>query len=125
MKRMWIGVGLLAVLLAAGMLTGTLLEKWVNRDVQRLEQAGAAAQNEAWIEAETLTKQVREDWRRRKWVAEMFTDHEKLGEIDTAFAQLKVYRHTDAAAYSAACTAIAQDLQSIAKNQTISWRNFF
>ena len=125
MKRMWIGTGLLALLIVAGLLTGAVLNKRMDRAAGQLEAAGEAAQAEAWVEADALTGQIKDDWERMKWAAEALSDHERLNQIDTAFAQLPAYAGNDSASYQALCIAIAQDLQLVAKNHTLSWRNFF
>ena len=125
MKRMWIGTGLLALLIVAGLLTGAVLNKRMNQAAQQLATAGEAAQAEEWGKADTLIGQVNADWERMKWAAEALSDHERLNQIDTAFSQLPAYAGNDPASYQALCIAIAQDLLLVAKNHTISWRNFF
>ena len=125
MKRMWIGTGLLALLIVAGLLTGAVLNKRMDQAAQQLAIAGEAAQAEAWAKADTLIGQVKTDWERMKWAAEALSDHERLNQIDTAFSQLPAYAGNDPSSYQALCIAIAQDLQLVAKNHTLSWRNFF
>ena len=125
MKRMWIGTGLLALVILACLLTGAVLNKRMDRAAAQLATAGEAAQAEAWDKADTLIRQVTADWERMKWAAEALSDHERLNQIDTAFSQLPAYAGNDPSSYQALCIAIAQDLQSLAKNQTLSWRNFF
>ena len=125
MKRMWIGTGLLALLIVAGLLTGAVLNKQMDQAAQQLATAGEAAQAEEWSKASALIGQVKADWEQMKWAAEALSDHERLNQIDTAFSQLPAYEGTDPASYQALCIAIAQDLLLVAKNHTLSWRNFF
>ena len=125
MKRMWIGTSLLALLILAGLLTGAVLNKRVDQAAQQLTTAGEAAQAEEWGKASALIWQVKADWEQMKWAAEALSDHERLNQIDTAFSQLPAYAGNDPSSYQALCIAIAQDLQLVAKNHTLSWRNFF
>ena len=125
MKRMWIGTGLLAILLVAGLLTEVCLSTPISHTAQKLDAAGESAAAEMWMEADALAEQAQKDWERMRWAAEALSDHERLNQIDTAFSQLPAYEGTDPASYQALCIAIAQDLQLVAKNHTLSWRNFF
>lgn len=125
MKRMWIGVGLLAVLLAAGLLVGAAMESRLCPGAEELRQAGALAQAGEWKKAEALTASVRADWDEALWLAEILTSHEQLEQIEVSFSQFSAYAGTDAVAYSALCTALAQQLEALGKAHGCSWKNFF
>lgn len=124
MKRTWIGAGLLAVLLAAGLLMGTVMEARVCPGAQALRQAGDYAMEENWEKAEALTQTVRADWEKTLWMAEMLTTHETLEQIEISFAQLSAYNR-DGPAYSALCAALAQQLEALGKAHGCSWQNLF
>ena len=125
MKRMWIGAGLLAVLLAVGLLVGTAMGARLSPGADKLRQAGEFALAGDWEKAEMLTDSVRADWERTRWLVEILTSHENLEQIDMSFAQLSVYGAVDGPAYSALCTALAQQLEALGKAHGCSWENFF
>ena len=125
MKRMWIGAGLLAVLLAAGLTLGTVMENRLAPGTEALRQAGAAALAEDWEKAEALADTARADWERVRCLAEGLAPHEGLEQIGIAFAQLPAYARRDGAAYSAICTALSRQLEALAKAHCFSWENIF
>ena len=115
MRRMWIGAGILAVLLAAGILAGAVMEKRVSPGAETLRLAAEAALMEDWETAVSLTDAVRADWARGKVVAEILATHEDLEQIEISFDQLRAYAHADGPAYSALCTALARQLEALGK----------
>ena len=123
MKRMWIGVGLLAVMLTAGLLMSGTMEKRISPNAEKLLQAAAAAMDENWQEAAALTDAVRADWDRVSRLAELLSTHEDLEQIETAFTQLSSYQGIDGPAYSALCTALARQMEALAKTHGCSWEN--
>ena len=123
MKRMWIGVALLAVLLTAGLLTGAAMENQIGPGAEKLLQAADAAAAGDWEEAAALTDAVRADWDRVSRLAEVLSTHEDLEQIETTFAQLPSYQGIDGPAYSALCTALARQLEALGKTHGCSWKN--
>ena len=125
MKRMWIGAGLLAVLLAAGLLVGHALDARFSHDARALRQAGDWAAAEDWDRAAVLSDTVRGDWEESQWLVQALTGHETLERIGTSFSQLEVHRGRDGVAYSALCAALARELEALGDAHRCSWENFF
>ena len=121
--RTWIGAGLLAVLLAAGLLVGEAVEKRFGPGVTELEQAAAAARAGDWEKAEALTETVRAGWERSQKAAEGLAGHAELEQIESAFAQLRACAGVDGAAYSSICAALARQLDSLTQTHQCSWEN--
>lgn len=113
MIRMWIGAGLLAVLLAAGILAGGAVRSRTAPAAADLRRAGEAALAEDWETAEALTEAVRARWLRFRKPAQGLADHAELEQIEISFAQLSVCAGRDGAAYGALCAALAQQLDSL------------
>ena len=124
MKRVWIGGGLLVVLLIGGLLLGTWLTKRLPPMAEDLNQAGIAAQRGDWTQAERLTARVAAEWEKMDWLTAAVTGHEELEDIDDAFAQLPAYAWKDATGYHAICATIAQEIIALAENHICNWRNF-
>ena len=126
MKRVWIGAGLLAVLLALGVLAGWAMERWLTPGAERLEQAGAMALAGRWEEAEELAEEVAEDWEDRRWLVTALSDHEIIEGIDAALAELEAYgRARNAEAYNALCRVLAKRIEAAGQAHKATGENFW
>ena len=123
MIRAWIGAGLLAILLAAGLLVGEGVERRFSPGAEELERAAAAALAGDWEKAEALTDTVRAKWEKNRSAAAGLAGHEELERIESAFAQLPIYAGEDGAAYSVICVTLARQLDSLAKTHQCGWEN--
>ena len=125
MKRMWIGAAILALLLAAGLLVGEVMENRMSPGAETLRRAAEAARAEEWDQAAELADAVRADWERTRWLAEILATHENLEQIEISFGQLDSYARTDGAAYSALCDTLASQLEALGKAHGCSLGNLF
>ena len=125
MKRVWMGAGLLAVLLVAGLLLGEVVMNRMEPGAETLQRAGTAARIGDWTQAETLTARIQGDWDRMKWFTAAVTGHEELEEIDSDFVKLSAYARRDGEEYQAICLDIAQSMIALAQNHACTWKNFF
>ena len=125
MKRTWIGAGLLAVLLAAGLLTGSAMGRGLSPGTAALQQAEQAVLAGDWEQARTLTEAAKADWERIAGLTASLTSQDTLERIEDAFAQLATSaRAGDAAAYAAQGTALARELEALANAHRCDWWNF-
>ena len=125
MKRVWIGVGLLAVLLTVGFLAGFAI-KGLCPGAERLELAGELALAERWEEAEALLDEVEDDWEDRRWLLTALADHEVIEDMDAALAQLEAMLQTrDAPAFHILSSALAKKLEAVGKANALTGENFF
>ena len=116
MKRVWIGGGLLAVLLAVGLLAGWAMDRGLTPGARQLERAGELAAAGRWEAAEELLEEVKDGWEERRWLVTALYDHELLDETAGALAQLEAYCDArDALAFRALCNALAQSLEAAGK----------
>ena len=124
MKRIWIGVVLLGVLLLGGIGTGEFMEQAhipVARDVQ---QAGELVLQGQWELAQALVKRGQDRWEEKWPVTAAIADHEPMDEIDALFAQLKTYAAAkEEIAYSAACAHLASLLEAMSHSHSCNWWN--
>ena len=124
MKRIWIGVVLLGVLLLGGIGTGEFMEQAhipVARDVQ---QAGELVLRGQWELAQALVKRGQDRWEEKWPVTAAIADHEPMDEIDALFAQLETYEKTrDPAAYSAICAHLGSLLEALSQGHRCKWWN--
>lgn len=124
MKRIWIGIGLLAALLALGIWTSEVMERSQAPGVKDLRRASALALAEDWPRAEALGKRAGDRWKKQRNLTAAIADHKPMDTIDGIFAELEVYAATrDTAAYSASCVHLAQLLESFGNAHSFSWWN--
>lgn len=124
MKRLWVGVVVLFLLLAGGIALAVSLSG-LHTDISRnLENAALAAQKGDWQQARELAENADKTWSRYRHFSASFTDHEPLEQMDNLFAQLKVFETIPSPAdYAALCTHLAQLSDAIAESHTLTWWN--
>lgn len=113
MKRMWIGVGLLVLVLVSGILATNFMEGHTPGAAD-LNRAAKLALEEQWDTAEAFAGRAERDWQKKRPVTACFTEHEPMEAIDGMFAQLEVYaKARDAVAYSGTCAYLAAQLEAM------------
>lgn len=126
MKRLWIGIGLMAVMLLAGILTPVILEKSHTPVVEDLGRAAELALEENWEGAARFSRRAEEKWQKTRPVTASFADHEPMDEIEALFAQLKIYgRVGDRVAYSSTCVYLASQLDALGDYHNLTLWNLF
>ena len=123
MKRLWLGIGVLAVLLVTGILITTGMHRICMPISQTLEQA---AQTKDWAQAVTLSTQARSHWERWRQLSASVIDHEPMEEIDALYHALEIYtQYADALRFSETCAQLAAMTEAIAESQSVNWWNIF
>ena len=122
MNRLWIGVGLLAVLLAMGV--GMLLVSLnFNEEFsESLEQAGQFAMSGNWTAAEKQLAVGKEKWQtyRRFWASS--TDHEPVEQVQNLFSQLELFQARRLEVeFASACRALVNLAEAIDESHSLRW----
>ena len=81
MKRGWIGLALLVVLLASSLFTAKKMEEYHNDGTQMLTQAGTCALEENWAAARQLAFQAMKQWQKHREFTAAFADHEPMEDV--------------------------------------------
>ena len=124
MKRCWLGVGILLVLLG--------LSLWVTAKMADIheplsvtvEEAGEAAQTGDWARAETLATDARSLWYQNRPFTASVADHAPMDEIDALFARLPVAaRNGDGAEFADLCARLSVLLHAMAEGHQALWWN--
>ena len=124
MKRLWFGVGLLALLLAAGLYLGDAMTELVQPAESDLDKAAVAALDGNWPLASALYLRAQQHWEDNRGLTATLIHHDPIGEIDAAFASLPGYAATeDTAGFCTACGALAQQLRSLPQPHGAKWWN--
>lgn len=122
MKRLWVGVLILLLLLGAG-IGITVFADHVHTGISdTLGQAADAALAGDWNTATELSAAARNRWTTYRNITASIADHEPMEEIDSLFSQLEVYETTrQALSFSACCEALCVFTKAIGESQSVSW----
>ena len=124
MKRIWIGIALLTLLLGAGAGISGFMGRVHLPVAQDLHRAGELAMEEQWGPAQAFANRGQTQWQKKWPVIAAIADHEPMDEIDALFAQLEVYaKEEDALLYSAACAHLASLLEALGQSHSFTWWN--
>lgn len=125
MKRLYIGIGFLAVLLAVGIGITVAFARLHEPLAEELQAAVELAEAGDWEQTEQLMAKLRSHWERCRNFTAAVADHEPLEEMEALLAQLEVYaRHRDGPNFSAAASALARMAAAMAESQSLTWWNF-
>ena len=123
-KRFYIGVGLLAVLLAAGIWVGAAISRGHDPVARKLEQAQEAAAAGDLEQGAALASEARALWEEKWKMTAALTDHRAMDEIDGMFAAVEVYaRQKDTAHFCADCAQLANQVQVLGETHITAWWN--
>ena len=124
MKRLWIGITVLAVLLGSGLLAGFFLERHHGPICQALEEASRLALDGDLDKAEELTKNAQGQWENcLKWTSAL-VEHGILEEAEYLFAEAEVFCQSgDAQKLAATCARLSKLIEAIAQSHHTSWQN--
>ena len=124
MKRLWIGIGLLAAIIILGFWTSCRMEDIHTSISSDLRRAAQAAQSEQWDTADRLGQATQAQWQESWDFSAILADHTLLDEIDGLFAQAEVYRkNRDAVRYAAFCARLSTAIDALQEAHRLSWRN--
>ena len=122
MSRLWIGIGILAVLLILGIVFLFLSNDFYQDITADLEQAGQAARIENWQTAHQKLRESQEKWNRYRRFFASVTDHEPVEEVDSLFSQLELYeQYRLKAEFIAVCNSLSHLAEAIDEFHNLKW----
>jgi len=125
-KRSYLGLGLLALLLLLSVLTSRRMENIHLPLSHGLERAARLALEEDWESADTLLDNVRTEWEKSAPFIAALTDHSPMESLKAHFSQLAVCRQLrDRAGFAALCAEMACQLEAISEAQQLTLKNLF
>ncbi|MBQ7817304.1 MAG: DUF4363 family protein [Oscillospiraceae bacterium] len=125
MRRLWIGVGFLIVMLVVGIALTVLFDRIHTPLAEDLQQASQLALAEDWEKATALAQQARADWKQYREFIAAVADHEPLEKMEYLLDQLDVYAEARREAdFSAVCVELAALADAMLESQSITWWNF-
>lgn len=122
MNRLWIGIGILVVLLAMGITMLCISWDFYEDFSADLEQAGELALAGNWQAAGEKAEKSREKWEqyRRFWSAS--TDHEPVEQMQKLFSQLEIYQKRQLAVdFAAVCRDLVHLAEAVDEFHSLRW----
>ncbi len=124
MKRLWIGLILIALLLAGGYFIRTALLNIHASISDELEQAATAALQEDWPTALRLARYASGRWQQYHRFTAAFSDHSPMDEMDRLFSQLAAFaQQRENPHFSATCKELSVLARAFAESHRLSWWN--
>ena len=121
MRRIWIGVGVLLALLAAGLLVMRATDRQLREVSETLKRS---SETENWDEAISLAEKAQRDWKKKRQLMAALADHAELEQIEGGFAQLEAYRrYADETDHAAVCAQLSEAIRDLAESHRLTWWN--
>lgn len=122
MKRLWIGITILSLLLTIGIGTTVFATRTQSDISQKLNLASEAALEGKWQEARNLSQAAKEKWESYRNATAAIADHEPMEEIDDLFSQMDVYWITQQQIpFSICCASLSVLTEAIGEAHAINW----
>ena len=123
-RRFWLGAGILAVILAAGIWTTAAMARLHEPVADTLDQAARAAVDGDMEMGVTLARQARSTWEGARCGTASAADHSPMDEIDSLFAEMEIYAQAEEEVHFAACCAQLSALtRSMSDAHSFTWWN--
>lgn len=124
MKRLWLGIAILAVLLGLSIGVQAAMSKLHDPIAQDLEKAAEFALDDDWAQANKHFERARRAWQRYHGATASVADHSPMDELDMLFAELQVFsEERETVHFASTCRSAAQMAQAMAQAHTFTWWN--
>ncbi|HIT33967.1 MAG TPA: DUF4363 family protein [Candidatus Faecousia intestinigallinarum] len=124
MGRLWLGIGLMAALLlgTAGIALG--MDAIHQPVAAQLEQAGTAALEGDWAQADAQWQAAQRSWERHWALSASVADHSPMDDIDRLYAQLAVFaQERETVHFAATCMELSELTQAMSDAHSPDWWN--
>lgn len=124
MKRFWIGVILLALLLVVGLWITVAIGGAQERIADILGQAEDEILRGDLVSADELIQNAYNQWQESWHGTASVVDHAPMDEVDGLFAQLQAYSKAGQTEHMAAyCARLSLLIEAIGESQALTWWN--
>ena len=124
MSRTAVGVLLLILLLAGGILSSVGMDRYQEGIAARLETAAEQALAGDLSQAGSTAREAQDIWEAGRKVCAAFTDHGPMEQIDGGFARLQLYEQVrDSVAFAGVCVELSRQVRSIGDAHGAQWWN--
>ena len=124
MKRIRFGAALLGVLLVVSLLAARWMDDCHSPVAEDLSRAAEAAMAEDWETAQTLSRRAAGSWERHRKLTAVFADHGPMEDIDSLFAQLKIFAEAqETVHFAATCAQLSRQVDAMGEAHGLMWWN--
>ena len=124
MKRFWIGLAMLVLLLITAVLAQHRMERIHTPCAMDLQWSADRAREGDWTAAGELAHRAREAWTGNWHLTAVLANHQPIDEVDALFEELEVYLdRRETTAYCAACVFLSQRVIDLGESFRLNWWN--
>ncbi len=124
MKRSWIGLALLLVLMVSGLVVTFLMADIHEPISADLQQAAECVILGDWDNGDKFFKRANGAWEKWSHLRTCFADHTPTEEIDALFAQVQVYGTArEDVDFAASCMELARKVAAVGEAHGVYWWN--
>lgn len=124
MKRFWLGVGLLLVLMTAAIAVTLVMDGLHGPISEKMIQAAEAAQADDLETANRLVTQAKSSWDRYRNFSATVADHEPMEQIEGLFAAAQFYGSLhENEDFAATCARLSALIEAMGEAHGFSWWN--
>ena len=121
MTRLWIGVGLMVILLFGGIALWLGIVPFHENLAKELDTAAELAVAGNWEQAQNTAFSARDRWQRHQNRIAAVTDHEPMEQMEALFQKLSMLDSDRAVDFACICVQLAQTAQAIGETQALKW----
>lgn len=122
MNRLWIGIGLLVLLLGLGVALWLGSGAFFGEFSHEMEAAGQAALESNWVLAGEKAAECERKWTRFAHFWSAFTDHAPMEQVQSLLSQLELYKNARLEVdFAACCRCLAREAEAIRENHGLAW----
>lgn len=124
MGRFWLGIGILVLFLAAGLLVAHAMDNVHQTIAQTLDAASTKSLEGDLNEGIALAQQAKQQWQKNWRSSAAVADHAPMDEIDGLFAQLETYGQAGLSeTFAAYCARLSQLVSAMGEAHSLTWWN--
>ena len=124
MKRIYMGLAILAILLSLALLFTWLMDRIYHPLASTLQEAADAAIRTDWAAAAELYGKAQTHWEKHKHFTAILADHSPMDDMDGLFGELELYlQQQEMPHFAATCLHLARLAESMEENHALSWWN--
>lgn len=124
MRRFWIGIILMVLLLCVGLWTAQAMDAVHQPISALLEQAKDAALREDWEQAGALAMSAKAQWENSWRFTAAVADHTPMDDLDSLFAQLPVYlAQRETTHFASTCAELSMLARAMGDAHSLNWWN--
>ncbi len=122
MRRLWIGVAFLAVLLVGSVFLLVFSGRFYRDFAAALEEAADFAMEENWVSATEKARKCQEKWEKNQHFLAAFTDHEPVEQVQLLFSQLTLYGEKRMSVeFASVCQQLRHCAEAIDESHSLKW----